>query len=49
MGLVKVIITGMTEALMPEKSLSGCFDRKDRSVLLNVFMERKAVEIDREV
>ena len=42
--IIKVIVTGMTQTLMPEQSLSGSLDRSNRCVLLNVLTEGDVIE-----
>ena len=42
-GMIQVVIAWMAKALMPKKSFRLGFDGVNRSVLLNVLMERKAV------
>ena len=42
-GIVKVVITGMTKMLVPQHTLHTSFDSKHRGMYLNVLIERKRV------
>ena len=37
--IIKVIITGMSKALVPKEALGSCFDGPNWCVLLDVFVE----------
>lgn len=51
-GIAKVVVTGMTEMLMPQKAFSGSLDEVNRSVHLDAFVEREPMALkwsDREI
>jgi len=49
MGIEQIIITWMSEALMPEKSFSGSLDGRHGSVSLDVLMERECMKLYRQL
>jgi len=49
MGIDRIVITWMSEALMPEKSFSGSLDGRHQSVSLDVLMERECMKLYRQL